>query len=415
MIPAVKIQEDADPTLTRDGSIAENEEGDHLIRAFIGRSDGPTLIVVGSLHGNEPAGARALHELASELSPHEADLSGRVYFVTGNTRALKKGVRYVDSDLNRFWTAKNLSNVSCPSLIELAEGRELTELDQLFDSILITAMDEVFVLDLHSTSAEGMPFATVGDTLRNREFAGKFPVAILLGIEEQLDGTLLEYLNNAGAVTLGFEGGQHFSQETIENHKAMVRIALSAAGLVSDKCGLDIDRSTRRLSATSRGGGIFEVRYRHAISEKDGFQMKPGFQNFDPVRKGSVLGRDTRGEVVANETGVVLMPLYQKLGEDGFFLGRRISPFWLWLSARLRRIGLQKVIHLLPGVSCDPDDPATLIINTRIARLFPLQIFHLLGFRRRRWIDNKLVVSRRKHDTTGPFRWKGDPADSGPT
>ena len=65
------------------------------------------------------------------------------------------------------------------------------------------------MIDLHSTSADGLPFATVGDTMRNRRFAQNLPVTILLGIEEQLDGTMLEYLNNLGAVTLGFEGGQH--------------------------------------------------------------------------------------------------------------------------------------------------------------------------------------------------------------
>jgi len=45
-----------------------------------------------------------------------------------------------------------------------------------------------------------------------------------------------------------------------------------------------------------------------------------------------------------------------------------------------------------------------LIINTHIARILPLQIFHLLGLRRRRWIDNYLVVSRRAYDLAGPTK-----------
>jgi hypothetical protein len=49
------------------------------------------------------------------------------------------------------------------------------------------------------------------------------------------------------------------------------------------------------------------------------------------------------------------------------------------------------------------DDPDTLEINTRVARLFPLQIFHLLGYRRLRWSGDRLVVTRRKFDTAGPF------------
>lgn len=384
----------------------EIHAGNHIIAAFAGRSSGPTLIVIGSLHGNEPGGAIALSSLSEDLAELQDKLGGRVYFLAGNTRALSKRVRFIDADLNRSWTPPNMSNVGSAEIKATSEGTELTELDQILDGILITAMDEVFVLDLHSTSADGMPFATVGDTLRNREFAQKFPIKILLGIEEQLDGTMLEYLNNAGAVTLGFEGGQHLSERTVETHKAMVWLALTNTGILEPKDNPRIERSRNYLSKTTNGAQIFEIRYRHAVGPESDFEMKPGFNNFDPVRHGDVLGHDKNGAVTAVESGTLLMPLYQKLGEDGFFIGRQISPFWLRLSGTLRGMGIQRMIHILPGVARDVNDPATLIINTRVARLFPLQIFHLLGFRRRRWSGNKLIVSRRKHDTSGPFKWK---------
>lgn len=385
--------------------ISQIAAGKHCVGAFVGRSSGPTLIVIGSLHGNEPGGAVALSRLSEEIADLKDKLRGRVYFLAGNTRALTERVRFIDADLNRSWTPHNMSNVGSAEIMRTSEGMELTELDQILDGILITAMDEVYVVDLHSTSADGMPFATVGDTLRNRKFAQKFPITILLGIEEQLDGTLLEYLNNAGTVTLGFEGGQHLSVKTVETHQALVWLALTNTGILAAKDNPQFDSSHSHLSKTGNGAQIFEVRYRHAIDLESDFEMRPGFNNFDPVRKGDVLARDKNGEVTAIESGSLLMPLYQKLGEDGFFIGRRISPFWLWLSGVLRGVGVQRVIHILPGVVRDPNDAATLIINTRVARLFPLQIFHLLGFRRRRWAGNKLVVSRRKHDTTGPFKW----------
>ncbi len=384
------------------------EEGEHVIGAFIGKTSGPTLIVIGSLHGNEPSGARALLNVEPQLRSMIGDLNGRVYFLCGNTRALSHGIRFVDADLNRHWTAQNLSSPGSDAEGDASEDVELCELDQILDCILITAMDKVFVLDLHSTSADGMPFATVGDTLRNRDFARKFPVTILLGIEEQLDGTMLEHLNNAGAVTLGFEGGQHLSQKTVENHEALIWLALANSRILkpTDISGLKGFRD--RLAADSKHARVFEVRYRHAISIEDNFEMDPGFNNFDQVVRGELLGKDRNGPVVARESGVLLMPLYQRLGEDGFFIGREISAFWLWLSGVLRGIGVQKVVHLLPGVQRDPNDDGTLIVNTRVARLFPLQVFHLLGFRRRRWVDNKLVVSRRRHDTDDPFRWNLD-------
>jgi hypothetical protein len=63
---------------------------------------------------------------------------------------------------------------------------------------------------------------------------------------------------------------------------------------------------------------------------------------------------------------------------------------------------VQALMPLLPGVSRTPD-PDTLDINTRVARFFPLQVFHLLGFRRLRWSADRLLVTRRKYDTTSPF------------
>ena len=394
------------PSLNLTSEVA-HEEGEHLIGAFIGNPSGPTLIVIGSIHGNERGGAIALSNVARQLAARTKNLKGRVYLIKGNTRALATGTRFIDTDLNRHWTPKNMSNLGTDQLSETSEGIELTELDNLLDGILITAMDEVFVVDLHSTSSDGMPFATVGDTLRNRAFARQFPVTVLLGIEEQLDGTMLEYLNNAGAVTMGFEGGQHLSTETVMNHEALVWLALKNAGILNLEDVPDAASYHSRLVAGAGGARLFEVRYRHATTEFDDFEMLPGFNNFDAVSEGDVLAKDRNGPIKAHESGLILMPLYQKLGNDGFFIGREISPFWLRLSGVLRNIGIQKIIHILPGVRRDPDDAGTLVVNTRVARLFPLQVFHLLGFRRRRWVDNKLVVSRRKHDTDAPFKWKG--------
>lgn len=379
------------------------DEAEHLIEAVIGDPSGPTLIVVGSLHGNEPAGATALEQVADTLVMATAKVAGRVYFLRGNGRALQRSVRYIDSDLNRAWTNKNMAAVGTDEIMQTSEGRELTELDQLLDSILITARSEVYVLDLHSTSATGPLFATVGDTLRNREFAKKFPVNILLGIEEQLEGTMLEYLSSAGAVTLGFEGGSHFSPETVANHTALVWLGLVNTGLLKPTDIPGLDEHRLRLAEGAKGPRFIEIRYREAITPEDEFQMRPGFNNFDLVEEGDVLAYSTRGPIKAPESGMIVMPLYQKLGEDGFFVARYIAPFWLWLSRLLRHGKAYRLMPLLPGVKRDLAAETTLIINTRLARFFPLQIFHLLGFRKLRWSEHQLVVSRRKHDTVSPF------------
>lgn len=379
-------------------------EGERVIGNFSDDERGATLIAIGSIHGNEPSGAIALKRVSRKLEILSGKLRGRVYFLCGNTRALERGVRFIDFDLNRHWTEDNLLKNESNFPLKIAEDFEQRELLRIFDDILKTAKDEVFALDLHSTSATGLPFATVGDTMRNRSFAQKFPVTILLGIEEQLDGTMLEYLNNEGAVTFGFEGGQHDSAQAIENHEALVWLALVNSGILAAEDVPELTKHREILATATREAKIFEVRYREAIAPKDDFEMNPGFENFERVKRGQILARNKNGAIRAIESGLILMPLYQKQGEDGFFIGRKVAPFWLWLSGVLRKLKIGDFIRILPGVSRHPNDRESLVVDTQIARFFPLQIFHLLGFRKRRWRDNQLIVSRRRHDTESPFK-----------
>lgn len=384
-------------------SVISNEFASHFIAEFVGDEPGPTLLAFGSIHGNEAGGSEALRRVGQKLIMQMPEIRGRISFFTGNVRALEKGVRFIDADLNRHWTPenviRNLPDTAIPP--QLSEDHEQAELLTHIMPILDSADGEVYALDLHSTSAEGVPFATVGDTLRNRAFAQKFPVTILLGIEEQLEGTLLEYLNNRGVITLGYEGGQHFAESTLDVHEALVWRAIVNAGILPDSD--ELDRYNEVLERATGRPRILEVRYRHAIEPTDEFEMLPGFNNFDPIKKDQRLAADARGEIRAGESGLILMPLYQKLGEDGYFIGREVAPFWIWLSGVLRRARVGSLMSYLPGVHRSEKDPDVFEIDTTVARFFPLQIFHLLGFRKRRWHDDKLVVSRRKFDASGPF------------
>jgi succinylglutamate desuccinylase len=378
--------------------------GHHVIASIRGSQTGPTLIILGSIHGNEPAGTRAALRVLSKLAELERCLRGEVILLTGNTRALERKVRYIDTDLNRLWTSANIQTIKSggavhPKVSEAFEQRELlAELEGAF----ARARAEIFFVDLHTTSAPGKPFATVGDTLRNRRFALNFPVTIVLGLEEQLDGTLLECVNNLGVITMGLEAGQHDAASSTNNHEAVIWIATVTTGNLRRQDVPELNKQVALLAHAAGGRRVVEVRHRHAISPADEFKMEPGFTNFQPVRRGQLLAHDRKGEITARETGLVLLPLYQGLGDDGFFLGREVRKFWLSLSALLRRMKIGNFVHLLPGVRRDPLNENFLIVNTRIARILPMQIFHLLGLRRRRWVGNHLVVSRRAFDLQGP-------------
>ena len=378
----------------------------HLIACIRGSLPGPTLIILGGIHGNEPAGVLAAERVRCRMKRLNTVLRGEVVLLRGNTRALEQRSRYIDADLNRQWTSENVRTAGSEkqNIPVVSEFREQGELLAIVSEVVSRARGEIYFLDLHTTSAPGQPFATVGDTLRNRRFALTFPLTIVLGLEEQIDGTMLEYINNLGAVTLGVEAGQHEAMTSVDHHEAVIWNAAVSTGNLLRTDWPELDESRSLLRRAGGGKRVVEVRHRHAIVPEDHFKMEPGFRNFQAVRRGQVLARDRTGEIKAPEKGLILLPLYQPLGDDGFFLGREVKRFWLKLSALLRKLKVQHFVHLLPGVRRDPLNENVLIINTRIARILPLQVFHLLGFRRLRWTDKYLVVTRRSYDLVGPTK-----------
>ena len=279
-----------------------NTEG-HAIAAIRGRHRGPTLIIVGGIHGNEPAGVLAAQRVLPRLQEMRHELRGEIVLLRGNTRALKSRVRYIDADLNRQWTSENVRLSDSGDGPEKSEVLEQGELLMALKEVVSRARGEIYFLDLHTTSAEGKPFATVGDTLRNRRFALTFPVTIVLGLEEQIDGTLLEYVNNLGAITLGFEAGQHDAVSSIDNHEAVIWNAIGAAGNFRPQDFAEFDHYRGALKRATGGSRVIEVRYRHAITPEDQFVMEPGYRNFQPIRRGKVLARDRKGEIKASVRG----------------------------------------------------------------------------------------------------------------
>jgi succinylglutamate desuccinylase len=85
--------------------------------------------------------------------------------------------------------------------------------------------------------------------------------------------------------------------------------------------------AARRLLETRRADlpRLTEVVSRHAITPEDAFRMEPGFRNLDYARPDQLLARDRAGEIRAPQEGVVVLPLYQKDGNDGFFWGRVVD------------------------------------------------------------------------------------------
>ena len=290
-----------------------------------GDDPGPTLLVVGGVHGNEPSGLSAMHRIRMWLEHDAPAARGELVLLAGNLGALRRRERYLTRDLNRGWTDARLDALRdaardderCP------EDREQLELAAAIEQVRAEARGPLYVLDLHSTSADGVPFAITTSREGDVTFARHFPLPVILDLLGAIGGTLSQYLSERGIVSLAVEGGQNASARSVNHHAATVAIALAALGVLEESAVPNLARD-RALLDTARGDipRMLRVWHRHAIVPEDRFQMEPGFANIARVTHGQLLARDRDGEIRAPEDGWLLMPLYQGLGDDGFFLGR---------------------------------------------------------------------------------------------
>lgn len=375
---------------------APGEGAERRLLGRVGRRGGPLLVCVGGLHGNEPAGVHGLRQVLERLETDPTGLEGELVALLGNRRALAAGKRYLARDLNRMWVPARLERLRAGAAPECAEDEELLEIDRWLQELLGEAAGVVHVLDLHTTSASGPPFAVLDDTLANRAFALAFEVPLVLGLEEELEGPLLHYLVDRGVVCSGFESGQHGDPDAVTVAAAAVWVALESSGVLRRESRPEVIWARQRLAAAGDGlPEVTEVVYRHGLGSGDDFTMAPGFEGFEPVHQGEELGWDRSGQVTAPESGRILMPLYQRQGDDGYFIVRDVHPVFLRLSALMRRLRLERIAHWLPGVRRVDDRPATFVVDRRVARWLALEVFHLLGFRRHGAKGEQVVFSRR--------------------
>ncbi len=294
-----------------------------LIGWVEGRSEGPLLLCIGGLHGNEPAGVWALEALIEEVRARRGVMAGDFVAAVGNLSALAAGRRFMSYDLNRAWSPGQVDRSRNGTSRAAPEDAEMVRMMRLLDMVSARRRGSVHVLDLHTTSGRGGTFTTTADLPRNRGFAMAIPVPLVLGLAEHIEGTLLGYLDELGCTTTVCECGQHEEPLAVTRARAAVWLTIRAAGLLPETAIPEVRPSYRIMRAARRQlPEVFETVHRHAVTPDDRYRTRPGFSNFQPVRAGQVVGDDRRGEVAAPLTGRLLMPLYQELGDDGFFVVR---------------------------------------------------------------------------------------------
>lgn len=367
---------------------------------------GPNLVFIGGMHGNEPTGVLALHHVCSQLKKFEPLLHGNVYALVGNLTALEKGERFILNDLNRIWQ---------PDMVEKArtkdyhpdeiihEIEEQIELWGIIDDLMSRNPGPFIFVDLHTTSVKSVPFITMSDTIMNRQLAKKIPVPVVIGIEEHLNEPLLSYVNDLGCVSMAFEGGQHNDPESVRNHESLVWMLLAHSGVMKK---IEVPKFKKHyhvlMHNAEKNHKVYEIRSRKAILPGDSFEMLPGFENFQSIKKDQALGKFNGDLVKAEEKGMIFMPLYQNQGDDAYFIIRKIAKFWLGVSYILRRFHFAKILPILPGVHKYKEDKNIMKVDPSVAKWYSKEILHLMGYRRKKTEGDRTLFIQRKYDYNSP-------------
>lgn len=286
---------------------------------YRGQGDGPRLIVLGAVHGNETCGTRAIERLMAELD------SGALHIATGcltlvpvaNPLAYAKGERAGDRNLNR-----NLFPNAAPQDFE----------DRVANWLCPLLASHDVLLDLHSFSAHSQPFVMVGPrdndgplepfqhARQERALARRLGVHRCVegwlrtygqGVQRRLRGDsqldlvlrygvgTTEYMRSTGGYALTLECGQHADPQA--PHVAYQAILNTLAFLGLTDAAAPKALPDEQLDVLS----MAEVHDKHHAGD----HFSRDWASFDPVRQGEQIGRRADGTpVLAGFDGVMLFP-----------------------------------------------------------------------------------------------------------
>ena len=302
--------------------LASAVSADRLMGEYSHGVKGPALVVIGGVHGNEPAGVEAFQRVYRKLDTLKLTVNGRLVGLRGNMAALQQGTRLIDRDLNRVCTLENEQRYLAGETPVFGEEKEFFALVEEVEKVQQKDITELFFLDLHTTSSSSQPYISVNRREESLSFAEKFPLFIVRGIEDYIPGHIDHYLNLKGHKGCTVEGGQHHALDAVDNHEAAIWLALAHAGLISRDDVVGFEQYYQKLTGpTSAEPPLsLEVIYRYAISEGESFAMKPGYANFQKIRSGEILAVSDERNIVSEWDARIFMPLYQAEGKDGFFI-----------------------------------------------------------------------------------------------
>jgi succinylglutamate desuccinylase len=235
--------------------------------------------------------------------------------------------RFIKQDMNRMWMPENVARIRAhpPHLLE-PEERELRDMVQHIDEELAHSPNApVVVLDLHTTTADGGIFCIATEDPESVRIASELHAPVILGMLHGIRGTTMHYFRKEviprNITSFAFESGQHDDPKSVNRSIAAIIACMRALDMI-DPEHVETVHDEVLINYSKGLPRIAELIQAYQIQDEETFEILPDFKNFQSVEKGQLLAHDAGQEIHAIEDGLILMPRYQKQGDDGYFLLR---------------------------------------------------------------------------------------------
>jgi len=259
-------------------------------------SEGPSVLIVGGTHGNEPCGVEAIvqwHKLLVERP--ELLLCGEVHFLLGNPRAFEQDVRYVDHDLNR-----SFSRLYASQEVESNRSQEISSFIKTFHEIEA-------VIDLHSVSNGNSQML-----IYSREQKNILPFMLQLTplnihlsyMRSHIPGLLIDECQVKAKRSLAIECGNHVDPHAAKVASFHIYRLLDVLSMIPSQPDF---QSLESFVEQSEEVDLYETLA--PIIPEDGFEFTVDHQaTMTFLKKGSVFARSEAGTQVAPRDCYLVMP-----------------------------------------------------------------------------------------------------------
>ena len=278
-------------------------EGALEVRPPQDRDNGSDLLLSAGIHGNETAPIELLDELIHGIARGDLKPRARILFLFGNPEAMRRGVRYVEEDVNRLFNGRH-------QLSGGAEALRACELERLAATFFSLPDRYRLHYDLHTAIRGSMieqfalyPFkegrAHSRTELARLRAAGMS--AVLLQNKPSIVFSAYTYDQlGAEAFTLELGKARPFGQNQQVNLAAL-RLRLEQM----------IEGNEPEPSADLDGMQLFSVAW-EIIKHSDAFSfnLADNVENFSLLKQGYVLAEDAGGTrwVVEEEGARIIFP-----------------------------------------------------------------------------------------------------------